>query len=155
MASMARRAVVVLVALSLSQTSEAGAQPTAPQPLDCGRFIGNQARRICEAAVAGDATAQNRIGLIYFFGGDVPRDEAVAARWFGSAAVAGLAEAQRHLGLAYRDGRGLPADAAEARAGCGVRPIKGMRPRRRRWARCIWTVLASRTMTRRPRAGSA
>lgn len=67
------------------------------------------------AAAAGNARAQNNLGVL-FADGRVPvvtGDE--AAKWFGQAARQGLADAQYNLGSLYeRGGNGIPPDDVEA-----------------------------------------
>jgi TPR repeat protein len=65
-------------------------------------------------AEAGDATAQNNLGLMYDNGNGVPKDYAEAVKWYRLAADQGLAAAQLRLGLMYDNGDGVPKDSAEA-----------------------------------------
>jgi TPR repeat protein len=62
-------------------------------------------------AEAGDAAAQNRLGLIYQSGKGVKQDDAEAIKWYLKAAQQRSAIAQYNLGLMYS--RGLQ-DYAEA-----------------------------------------
>jgi TPR repeat protein len=62
----------------------------------------------------GDARAQTLLGLIYFHGRGISKDEVEAAKWFRRAADQGDATAQFHLGLMYAKGRGVPQNFAEA-----------------------------------------
>jgi TPR repeat protein len=67
------------------------------------------------AAMAGNARAQNNLGVLYADGRipAVTGDE--AAKWFGEAARQGLADAQYNLaGLFERGGNGIPPDDVEA-----------------------------------------
>jgi TPR repeat protein len=57
-------------------------------------------------AAAGDAGAQNNLGLRYANGRAVPQDDAEAARWFRLAADQGVASAQRNLEDMYSNGEG-------------------------------------------------
>ena len=50
-----------------------------------------------EAAKAGDAQAQNNLGLLYAYGRGVEKDLNIAAGWFGRAAANGCEEAFEHL----------------------------------------------------------
>ncbi len=50
-----------------------------------------------EAATAGDAQAQNNLGLLYAYGRGVEKDLGTAAAWFGRAAANGCVEAFDHL----------------------------------------------------------
>jgi len=56
----------------------------------------------------GDARAQTLVGLIYYNGRGVPRDDPEATRWFRRAADQGDATAQFYLGVVYFEGRGVP-----------------------------------------------
>ena len=69
----------------------------------------------CEPlARAGEAEAQNMLGLMYITGLGVPQDFTEAARWSRKAAEQGLAQAQSNLGAMYAEGQGVPQDDAEA-----------------------------------------
>jgi S1-C subfamily serine protease len=65
-------------------------------------------------AEQGDATAQSRLGSMYYFGRGVPKNYTEAARWFRKAAEQGGASVQFLLGLMYNMGQGVPKDYAEA-----------------------------------------
>ena len=56
-------------------------------------------------AETGDASAQNRLGLIYQHGEGVPQDDAEAVKWYLKAAEQGHADAQNNLGLIYQNGK--------------------------------------------------
>jgi hypothetical protein len=62
------------------------------------------------AAEQGDAQAQNNLGMMYFEGWGVPKDDKEAIKWFRVAASQGYALAQGNLGLMYAKGRGVPQD---------------------------------------------
>ena len=62
------------------------------------------------AAEQGDAIAQYNLGVMYRNGQEVPKDYAIAAKWFHKAAEQGEPQAQRDLGLAYAAGRGVAED---------------------------------------------
>jgi hypothetical protein len=91
-------------------------------------------------AEQGDARAQALLGLNYYHGRGITKNEQEAARWFRLAADQGEAAAQFHLGMMYATGRGVPqsfsdsatwirrsADAghAEAQFNLGVMYYKG------------------------------
>jgi hypothetical protein len=61
-----------------------------------------------------DRRAQNLLGLVYYLGRDVPRDEAEAQKWFRRATELGDPDAPAHLGRLYFEGRGVPQDFVEA-----------------------------------------
>lgn len=65
-------------------------------------------------AEAGDAVAQNRLGILHYLGLGTPVDHALAADWFKRAALAGDANAQRNLGSMFRQGLGVPRDELRA-----------------------------------------
>ncbi|MFT3997147.1 MAG: tetratricopeptide repeat protein, partial [Asticcacaulis sp.] len=68
-----------------------------------------------DAALGGDADAQNAIGT-WFYQGDalLPKDEAVARQWFEVAARTGHAEAAFNLGVMYARGEGGARDPVKA-----------------------------------------
>ncbi len=74
-------------------------------------------------ADAGNAKAQNGLGVMYYTGEIVTKgasgkimdnDPAAAAGWFYRAAIQGYAEAQFNLGLMYANGEGVAKDEAKA-----------------------------------------
>jgi TPR repeat protein len=69
---------------------------------------------IRERAEHGNARAEALMGEMYATGADVPRDDALAAKWYAKAAAAGLAQAQYNLGVLYERGQGLPKSDAQA-----------------------------------------
>jgi uncharacterized protein len=76
----------------------------------------NATRLLRPLADSGNASAQNRLASIYFWGGHgVQQDAARAAQWYRKAADHGNALAQAHLGLMYEHGYGVPTDAVLAR----------------------------------------
>lgn len=78
-----------------------------------GRF--EEARRLwTPPAEAGDAQAQLGLGVLYDVGQGVPRDPAVAYRWYRRAAEAGLAEAQFNVAVMHDTGDARPRDPGEA-----------------------------------------
>ena len=62
------------------------------------------------AALGGDATAQNSLGVMYDNGRGVPKDDRKAVNWYRKAADQGYADAQFNLGIAYDNGQGVPKD---------------------------------------------
>ena len=62
----------------------------------------------------GDAVAQFKVGLIYYFGQGVPRDYLESLNWFKKAARQGHALAQYNAGYMHEKGEGTPQDYAEA-----------------------------------------
>lgn len=67
-----------------------------------------------KSAEAGDASAQNRLGLLYDEGVGVPQDYRQAKEWFEKAAKQGHAGAQTNLGTLYLQGEGAPQSAQMA-----------------------------------------
>jgi len=67
-----------------------------------------------EKATAGDAEAQVRLGLMYYWGEGAPRDWAEARIWLGKAAEQGQAAAQARLGAMWFLGEGGPSNLAES-----------------------------------------
>ncbi|KAG0224719.1 hypothetical protein BGW42_004938 [Actinomortierella wolfii] len=66
-----------------------------------------EAARWClEAALHGDAQAQNRLGVMYEYGQGVDKSDAEAIAWYRQAAEQDIGDAQNSLGLMYQHGRG-------------------------------------------------
>ncbi len=65
-------------------------------------------------AEQGNARAQLNLGLMYYMGQGVPKDERQAAAWFHKAAEQGDDYAQYNLGVMYDNGRGVPKDDQQA-----------------------------------------
>jgi len=70
---------------------------------------------LSKMAEQGDATAQLKLGLLYYHGQGVPLDDATARQWFEQAATQGNATAQDRLGSIYYCGEGVPQDYIKAR----------------------------------------
>jgi TPR repeat protein len=58
-------------------------------------------KRFEKAAATGDTSAMNSLGLAYYEGREVVRDETLARQWFEKAAAAGNTSAMNNLGLIY------------------------------------------------------
>ena len=69
---------------------------------------------LTEAAEAGSAVDQAKLGYLYYVGKGVAQDPAKAAHWFGAAAKQGHADACYNLGAMYYTGRSLAQDRGEA-----------------------------------------
>lgn len=81
-------------------------QETTPQML----------RRLTAEAEGGDAGAQFNLARIYYTGFEgVPRDDALARRFFGDAARAGHPQSQANYGFFLREGIGGPVEAEAGR----------------------------------------
>jgi TPR repeat protein len=72
------------------------------------------AKEVRKAAEEGDASAQNRLGLLYDEGVGVPQGYRQAKEWFEKAAKQGHAGAQLNLGTLYLQGAGAPQSAQMA-----------------------------------------
>lgn len=86
-------------------------------------------------AHAGDAFAQNLMGLAYKYGSFVRQDHSLSAHWFRKAAELGFADAQFNLGRIYgpadglyRRSRAAPEDYAEAARWLGKAAVRGYAP---------------------------
>lgn len=88
-----------------------------------------------DKAHAGDAFAQNLIGLAHKYGSFVRQDHSLSAHWFRKAAEQGFADAQFNLGRIYgpsdglyRRNRAAPEDYAEAARWLGKAAMQGYAP---------------------------
>jgi TPR repeat protein len=72
------------------------------------------AKEVRKSAEAGNASAQNRLGLLYDEGLGVPQDYSQAKEWFEKAAKRGHVGAQVNLGTLYLQGAGAPQSAQMA-----------------------------------------
>ncbi len=74
----------------------------------------NMVRDLKPKALSGDASAQMKLGTLYYKGQGVSRDYAEAARLFLLAAEKGDPYAQSNLGYMYELGEGVPQDYGQA-----------------------------------------
>lgn len=74
-------------------------------------FSPDDLRKLAEQ---GDPDAQWQLGILYHDGDKVPKDDALAMRWFERAAQQGYVRAQSTLGAYYWAGRGVPQDLTKA-----------------------------------------
>jgi hypothetical protein len=81
-----------------------------------GTVAAEDLETVRKKAKAGDATAQNRLGVIYSSGQGVPKNDAEAVKWLNEAAEQGHAKAQYELGYMYAWGKGVPEDNVAAYA---------------------------------------
>ena len=72
------------------------------------------AKELRMSAEEGNASAQNRLGLLYDEGKGVPQDYIQAKEWFEKAVMQGHAGAQLNLGTLYLKGNGAPQSAQMA-----------------------------------------
>ena len=74
----------------------------------------NEIVALTKRAEAGDAAAQDQLGIRYFTGDGVPQNSSQAFQWFQKAALQGHAVGQHNLGSMYGNGYGIPQDQTEA-----------------------------------------
>lgn len=67
-----------------------------------------------KAVEQGYARAQANLGVCYYFGRGVDKDQAEAVKWFRKAAEQGFGAAQYKLGICYENGEGTAKDDKEA-----------------------------------------
>ena len=78
--------------------------------LSCEVFSPDFAKEILAEAEKGDAKAQRNLGMMYFNGNQVKKDNKAAAKWWHKSAAQGNASAQLHLALLHIKGMGIPKD---------------------------------------------
>src|SRR4051812_6260635 len=117
---MQRPILTALAALTLaSMIVGAAAAPALADPLEDGVAAadrGDFAKAIGfwkPLAEDGNEFAQFDMGVLYWDGQGVPKDDAEGFRWFKLAAGRGHREGQYVLGIAYEKGRGVAKDEAE------------------------------------------
>ena len=71
--------------------------------------------KLTALAERGDTAAQNKLGLMYEAGKEIPQNYSKSRAWYLKAAEEGLAIAQVNLGLSYHYGRGGEPDFKEAK----------------------------------------
>ena len=67
-----------------------------------------------KAADQGHVSSQKKLGNMYLFGEDVPKDEAEGLKWYRKAAEQGDADSIFYVGACYDEGLGVPKDKSEA-----------------------------------------
>lgn len=67
-----------------------------------------------DAADAGNAAAQNNLGIMFDLGKGTPRSDKLALFWFLKAARQGYAKAQYNMGRKYDNGEGVEANEVTA-----------------------------------------
>jgi hypothetical protein len=95
---------------SANPTSEADKATAAYQKGDYKAAL----KLVQPLADEGDARGQSLLGLLYYRGRGVPRDDRIALQWFHRAADQGETSARFYLGVIYSEGDGVPQDYAEA-----------------------------------------
>jgi TPR repeat protein len=78
--------------------------------LDCNEAL----KWFHKSAKQGFAQAQEKLGIMYFTGKQVPCDYNEALKWFSKAAKQGLSQSQAKLGAMYANGFGVNQDYKEA-----------------------------------------
>ena len=78
--------------------------------LSCEVFSPIIAKEILAEAEKGDAKAQRNLGMMYFNGNQVKKDNRAAAKWWHKSAAQGNVSAQLHLALLHIKGIGIPKD---------------------------------------------
>ena len=82
----------------------------------CTSVAADDLGKLRKAAEAGDARAQNSIGIAYQWGQGVEKDYNEAVKWFRAAAKQNYASAQFNLGVSYLEGEGVEVDHRKATA---------------------------------------
>ena len=67
-----------------------------------------------KAAAQGYTQTQHNLGVCYYNGRGVEKDEQKAVEWYQKAAEQGYAQAQKNLGVCYRHGTGIEKDEQKA-----------------------------------------
>jgi TPR repeat protein len=80
-----------------------------------------------ERANQGEAAAQKDLGVMYYLGQGVPRDDAQAFEWFTRAAEQRDHVAQYFLGVMHAEGHAVPVDYVQARMWLGLAADQGNR----------------------------
>lgn len=107
---------LIVFGTTLSSCSDPAREPTTQVSAQSPKELTPEEKvaKWQKQAEAGNADAQNSLGLAYAGGEGVPKDDAKAVEWYQKAAVQGGVGAQLNLGEMYRAGRGVPKDAAKA-----------------------------------------
>jgi uncharacterized protein len=97
--------VIILLATLILPSGQAQASPPS----------NTSTADLQKKATQGVADAQTNLGLLYYYGRDVPRDYTKAREWFEKAAAQGHADAQYNLGMLYDFEKGVPQNFATAK----------------------------------------
>jgi TPR repeat protein len=100
--------LIVLLIMCLTISSYAGTDSAVDTAKNHPAEYGASAKELRKSAEAGDASAQNALGLLYYEGKGVPQNYGLAKEWFEKAAKQGRARAQVNLGTLYLHGDGAP-----------------------------------------------
>lgn len=99
--------LVVLVGINTLVLPVTHAEPPNPQkPFTVEKLL--------PLAEAGNAGAQNNLGVMYYEGESVPQDNQKAIYWWQKSAEQGNPYAQANLGLMYYKGKSVPQDNQKA-----------------------------------------
>src|SRR5215471_1031560 len=98
--------VLSIVCFTISACAEI--EPAVDPSMNMRAEYEAAAKELRKAAEGGDASAQNKLGLLYYEGKGVPQNYRLAKQWFAEAAKQGHAGAQVHLGTLYLHGEGAP-----------------------------------------------
>ena len=88
--------------------------PTAQTEVNQQEVNGDSLTQVKEKAKAGDAAAQNTLGVWYYNGENVKKSYADAFRWWEKAAKQNHPSALGNLGMCYQYGRGVEKDSVKA-----------------------------------------
>lgn len=99
---------LVLLIVYLTVSACAHIQPASDRYNNNRAEYVEAAKELRKSAEAGDASAQNALGLLYYEGRGVPQSYRQAKEWFEKAAKLGRAGAQVNLGTLYLSGKGAP-----------------------------------------------
>jgi TPR repeat protein len=94
-----------------AQSAQASAPPPAAIDHRGHALSTDELRKLADQ---GDPDAEWQMGILYHDGEAVPKDDALAVRWFELAAAQGYVRAQSTLGAYYWAGRGVPQDLSKA-----------------------------------------
>ena len=99
---------LILLIVCLTDSACADRKPAADRSQNNRAEDEATAKEVRKSAEEGDASAQNRLGLLYDEGVGVPQNCGQAKEWFEKAAKQGHAGAQTNLGTLYLQGAGTP-----------------------------------------------
>ena len=102
------RFIIALAIVCLTMSACADVKPAMDTSMNNRAEYEATAKELRKSAEAGDASARNRLGLLYNEGAGVPQDYRQAKQWFEKAAEQGHAEAQVNLGTLYLQGNEAP-----------------------------------------------
>lgn len=105
---------LVLLIMYLTVSACADIQPASDGYNNNRAEYVEAAKELRKSAEAGDASAQNALGLLYYKGKGVSQSYRQAKEWFEKAAKQGRAGAQVNLGTLYLSGEGAPQSAEMA-----------------------------------------